>query len=283
MTALSSVHPLILAALVGLASGAHTSIWGMYKDAIHEGFSIARFARSVIVGTTVAILLQVVYALPLPAPGAIVLLFGLAYAAERGLVETWKTFFREEDQAKYFIPMQFQLRDRPVSRRLRALAGIGYASVIGLSLAFIAHLNDGVLGPPTPARVALIGLAVGMLIAVGGAWKDAPKEGFSILKFFRSPAMTVAFAIILSRFTGDYLHIAVAAMGFERAAAETYKKFCFPSRPPGKFAGMPEHHPAMRRHRRYFAPVYFAICVGILALGVAALRTSAPGYAGVWP
>ena len=280
---MSNAHTLLLAALVGLSSGAHASIWGMYKDAIHEGFSAPRFARSVVLGSLAAVVLQSVFSLPLPEPGAMLVLFGLAYAAERGVVETWKTFFRDEDQAKYFIPMQFQIGGRRVSRPLRALAGLGYASVIGLGLLVIARLNDGPLGPPTTVRVALVGLAVGLLVGIGGAWKDAPKEGFDLLKFFRSPAMTVGFALLLGRFTADYLLIAVAAIGYERAAAETYKTFCFPSRPRGKFAGMPEHFPEMRRHRRYFVPAYVAICTGVLVLATLAMQTTSVAYARGWP
>ena len=88
------------AALVGLLSGAHASIWGMYKDAIHEGFAPGRFARSMIVGALCAIAIQSLLRLALDAPGNLVLLFGLAYGAERGVVEVWKTFIRDEDQSK---------------------------------------------------------------------------------------------------------------------------------------------------------------------------------------
>ena len=53
-----------------------------------------------------------------------VVLFGLAYALERGVVEVWKTFVREEDQSKYFIAMQFSIRGVPVaSRGARLTAG----------------------------------------------------------------------------------------------------------------------------------------------------------------
>src|SRR5207237_5096934 len=123
--------------------------------------------------------------------GALVLLFGLAYAAERGLVEVWKTFVREEDQSKYFIPMQFSIGGVPVaSRGARLAAGAGYVLCVALCLATVARL-DVAGAAPTVLRTALVGLAVGTIIAVGGAWKDAPKEGFDPLKFFRSPVMTM--------------------------------------------------------------------------------------------
>jgi hypothetical protein len=129
MTALSP-QSLAVAALVGLLAGTHAAIWGMYKDAIHEGFALGRFSRSVLVGAACAVIVQAALALPLPGAGALVVLFGLAYAAERGLVEVWKTFVREEDQSKYFIPMQFSLRGVPVAGRgARLAAGAAYVAI----------------------------------------------------------------------------------------------------------------------------------------------------------
>lgn len=266
---LSTLAP---ALLVGLLSGTHAAIWGMYKDAIHEGFAPGRFARSVLVGAPCAALVQAALALPLPGAGALVVLFGLSYAAERGLVEVWKTFVREEDQSKYSIPMQFSVRGTPVrSRPLRLAAGLAYVVVVSLCLAAIARLDGGGSGRPPAARMALLGLVVGGIIAVGGAWKDAPKEGFDPIKFFRSPAMTVAFAVLLSRLTDSHLQAAVAAIGFERAAAETYKTFFFPSRPRGKFAGKPVLFPEMLARRRRFVPAYVLIWVAVAASGALAL------------
>src|SRR5262245_57717928 len=99
----------LIALLVGSLSGTHAAIWGMYKDSIHEGFEWPRFMRSVVLGAACAGALQFLFAshLPLPTPHALFVLFGLSYGSERALVEIWKTFVRDEDQSKYFIPMQF--------------------------------------------------------------------------------------------------------------------------------------------------------------------------------
>ena len=113
---LISLDSLAIACAVGLMSGCHASIWGMYKDALHEGFRYGAFVRSIVIGAIVAVILEISFDFPLPAPHALVLLFGLAYAVERGIVEVWKTFIRQEDQSKYFIPMQFCIRGVP--RRL---------------------------------------------------------------------------------------------------------------------------------------------------------------------
>jgi len=268
----ASFDSLAIACAVGLMSGCHTSIWGMYKDALHEGFRITTFVRSIMIGAVAAIAIQAALHLPLPAPDALLLLFGLAYAAERGLVEIWKTFIREEDQSKYFIPMQFSFRGVPVaSMAARLAAGAVSVAAIVISLAVIATLDDTASTLSHLTRAALAGLSVGMLIAAGGSWKDAPSEGFDIIKFFRSPVMTMAYACLVAQITTDYVLIAVAAMGYERATVETYKTFFFPSRPRGKFSGKPVLFPDLLRQRRYFVPVYAAISAGVIVCGAAAL------------
>jgi hypothetical protein len=264
----------MIAGVVGLLSGTHAAIWGMYKDAIHEGFTAGRFARSLVVGSAAAILIQWALALPLPDAAALVVLFGLAYAAERGAVEVWKTFVRDEDQSKYAIPMQFNLLGSPVaSRGARIVAGVAYVGIVLVCLAAVARLDGG---PPLAAhRVALVGLAVGTIIAVGGAWKDAPTEGFEPLKFFRSPCVTGLLALLLSQLTDSHLQAIVAAVGFERATTETYKTFLFPSKPRGKFAGKPILAPQMLLRRQRFVPAYVAIWMAVLAAGGIALRDAA--------
>jgi hypothetical protein len=277
-------HPLAVAAGVGLLAGTHAAIWGMYKDAVHEGFTVARFARSVVVGAAVAVVVQAVFALALPRPAALVVLFGLAYAAERGVVEVWKTFVREEDQSKYHIPMQLSVRGVPVAaRRTRLAVGAAYVLAVALCLGGIARLDHLTPSPSPAARFAIAGLCVGAIVAIGGAWKDAPKEGFDALKFLRSPALTVGFALLLSQLTESHLQAAVGALGYERATAETYKTFFFPARPRGKFAGKPIRYPEMLTRRRYFVPLYVAICAAVLASGMLALREVTPARSAARP
>lgn len=267
------------AALVGVLSGTHASIWGMYKDAAHEGFSRSRFLRSVIVGSTCSMALQLALALPLDRAGSLVLLFGLAYGAERGIVEVWKTFVRDEDQSKYFIPMQFSIRGIPVrNRRLRLAVGAAYVSAVSLCMLVVAGLDGG--GRANRVTAGLVGFAVGLIIAVGGGWKDAPTEGFDAVKFMRSPALTVPLALFLSTVTDSYVLMAIGAMGYERATAETYKTFFFPSRPRGKFSGMPLHYPDMLRRRQYFVPAYAGIWVAVIVAAVLALQAAIATPAG---
>jgi hypothetical protein len=268
-----SLPSLIIAMTVGVLSGVHTAIWGMFKDAIHEGFSINRFVRSIIVGAAVAVVIHVGLPLPLQSASGLLVLFGLAYAAERGIVETWKTFVREEDQSKYTIPMQFSVHGSPVARRgVRLAVGAGYIAIVALCLVAIAHVGRGSPGGATAVKSAGVGLIVGCIIAFGGAWKDAPTEGFDGRKFFRSPCLTMVFALALAQLTDSYLQIAVASIGYERATAETYKTFFFPTKPRGKFAGKPILFPAMVRRRRYFVPAYVAIWIAIIVTGAVAWR-----------
>jgi hypothetical protein len=151
--------------------------------------------------------------------------------------------------------------------------------VIALALVAVARLDAADPAPPRPAVVALLGIGVGMIVAVGGAWKDAPVEGFEPLKFLRSPLVTLGWALVLAQLTGSSIEIAVAALGYERATAESYKTFCFPARPRGKFAGKPVHFPAMLVRRRLFVPVYLAIWTAVAACGAAALRERATARA----
>src|SRR5690606_10954388 len=89
---------LLIAVVVGLIAGAHVSTWGMYKDAIHEGFTWPKYFRSIVLGALVGAVLQAVLGMDLSRAGGVVVFFGLVYAVERLLLELWKSFIREEDQ-----------------------------------------------------------------------------------------------------------------------------------------------------------------------------------------
>ena len=126
-------------------------------------------------------------------------------------------------------------------------------------------------------RIALVASFGGWFSAFGGAFKDAPIEGFETLKFFRSPVSALLWGLLISRFTPSYPIIALSAIGFTVATLETYKTFFFPSVPRGKFAGKPILHPEMLQKRQYFVPLYASIWVGILVTVVSAIRSLDPG------
>lgn len=255
----------LTAVIIGTLAGGHASTWGMYKDAIHEGFTWPKYARSIVVGAVVALVLQWVLAFDLASAGAWVVFFGIVYATERLLLELWKGYIREEDQSKYFIPMQFGVLGKPVkSRPVRWAVLAGVVAVLALSVWGVVALQRTVPDLPPWLVLTTIGAFGGWLTAFGGAWKDAPVEGFETLKFFRSPLISLFWAVIVANFTDSWLYIGVAGAGYSVAAIETYKTFFFPSKPRGKFAGKPITHPEMLKKRLYFVPVYVAIWLVVL-------------------
>jgi hypothetical protein len=119
-----------------------------------------------------------------------------------------------------------------------------------------------------PMQLHVLGKVVeigGWISAFGGAWKDAPSEGFQTLRFFRSPALASLMAMGLAGLTESLLLVTLAATGYTIAMTETCKTFFFPSTPRGKFAGMPIRFSEMLRRRRRFVPLHVAIWAGVLA------------------
>ena len=253
-----------VALVVGLLAGAHTSTWGMYKDSPHEGFAWRKYFRSIVVSAAVALGWEAIVGFDLERAWARVVLFGLTYVTERGLVELYKTFLREEDQSKYFIPMQFHVWGRVVaSRRVRWSVAASWIAAV-LFVAWGLRALQGVETISGWAVVLLIGSIGGWLSAFGGAFKDAPVEGFETFKFFRSPLVALAWASVVACLSTDYLHIALCGLGYTVATIETYKTFFFPHRPRGKFAGKPILFPRFLTWRYRFAPLFAAIWVAVL-------------------
>ena len=257
---------LVCELLVGLSAGAHTSTWGMYKDAIHEGFTVPRYLRSTFVSLAWAPVIAHIAEIDATTAAGIVVLFGVTYAMERATTEFWKTFIRDEDQSKYFIPMQFHVFGHvPRGRVVRLLVGLGYVGV-ALVLLWLAIRVQPVPGTAGPLwQILLVASAGGWFSACAGAFKDAPIEGFEWFKFFRSPLWAAFYGFLVSHFTTSYVLIALAAIGYTVATLETYKTFFFPSKPRGKFAGKPVTHPEMLKTRQKFVPLYAGIWVGVVA------------------
>jgi hypothetical protein len=260
-----------IALALGFIAGLHASTWGMFKDAPHEGFSWGRYFRSALVGAIMAAIAYFIVRPELDSVGARVVFFGAVYVLERGAIEFWKTFLRNEDQSKYFIPMQFAVFGRLVHGRGKRLVigGMVAGAVIAAFLAIHFTSRGGGL-PRSLLLVVLIGSIGGWISAFLGAWKDAPIEGFETLKFFRSPVAAGLYALLLSPFTASYMVIAMASLGYTIATLETYKTFFFPSKPRGKFAGKPILYPEMLQRRQRFAVIYAAIWVFMIGQFVAA-------------
>lgn len=272
---------LLFALAIGALAGLHTATWGMYKDAPHEGFTWFRYFRSPMVACVMALIAYLVAKPDLSRPGQVVLFFGLVYVLERGAIEFWKTFLRDEDQSKYFIPMQFAVFGEVIQGKTQRLL-IGFPMALVIVFVFLGvHWISRRIGPPGGVSMAIVFLVMsisGWISAFLGAWKDAPVEGFETLKFFRSPVAAGVYGVLLAPFTTSYLLVVCAALGFTIATLETYKTFFFPSKPRGKFAGKPILYPDMLERRRPFAILYAGIWALMIAAFVLAYsQPSGPG------
>jgi hypothetical protein len=228
---------LLLLCLVGLMCGLHAATWGGFKDSPFEGFKPVSFVRSVLLGLGAA--LGLALATDLASTQPLLLLVGLCYALERLATEWWKSVLREDDQDAYSIPMRLAVHGRPIDDPGRRHA-IGAMIAIGFLLVWWAARSVQHAVSPLPVwGLVLVAGFGGWLTAVGGAWKDAPVEGFSGWKFLRSPVVATAWAIVLSRFTDDWVLLTMAAGGWSVISIETYKTFLTGGRPPGKFADKP--------------------------------------------
>jgi hypothetical protein len=267
----------IAALLTGLAVGAHAATWGMFKDVPYEGFTARTYSRSVIVGGAVGLIVGLVGDVDPTRASGLVVLFGLTYAIERALVEFYKTFLRDEDQSKYFIPMQVAVGGHLVAQRSRrAQLGVAYGAVVAaVVLAVYAVQHTGLAHGW--ASVLLAGSVGGWISAFGGAWKDAPHEGFSWPKFFRSPLVSLAYAMLLAAMTRSLVFATMGGLGYTVATLETYKTFFKPSTPRGKFAGKEVRHPELLRWRLRFVPVFVAIWVAVIVTFMVAFTESRSG------
>jgi hypothetical protein len=256
--------------LIGLLAGAHTSSWGMYKDAPHEGFTFPKYFRSIVVAALVAVALRLATGFPVDTAAHAAVFFGIVYALERLVVELWKTFIREEDQSKYFIPMQFGVFGTPIeSRAVRWSILLAVVAVIALTVWGVTRLQAAYPNAPKWA-VLLLASAGGWFSAFGGAWKDAPVEGFETFKFFRSPAIATTWSAVMAFFTENWVFIGLAGIGYTVATIETYKTFFFPNKPRGKFAGKPILYPQILEKRKIVAVLYaciWAVMLTLLVLG----------------
>ena len=238
---------IVYAVLLGLVAGTHAATWGAFKDSPFEGFKAVSFARSIALAVAVALVLSTTTDLDTSLDP--VVLLGVLYAGERLATEWWKSFFREDDQTAYAIPMRVAVAGRPVDARLpRYLTAFVVLTGLVLTCWAASALQPAGGGPLW--SLLLVGGVGGWLTAVGGAWKDAPVEGFSGWKFLRSPVVATAWVLMLLPFTHDWVAIAVAAAGLSVLSIETYKTFLTGGRPPGKFDGKPVRPVSGRRRDR---------------------------------
>ena len=176
-----------LSFITALVSGLYTCLWGAFKDAPYEGFKPKTFPRSIYFH--VAIFLPL-YFIPYFSAQfqqlGLVQIFFLIMGLERFLAEIYKGFFRTEDQQKYFVPSRITFFGRPVTSDLLRYGAGGLIVAIVFAFLLIAAPIKSFWG------YLVTGYCTGLLVALGGAYKDAPFEGFKWLKFQRSGVVLAA-------------------------------------------------------------------------------------------
>ena len=256
---------LIAAFGVAALSGLYTSLWGAFKDSPWEGYKPRTFPRSIVFSLAILALLLAVPALRRPTLDLpLVPLFFLVMGLERFLTELYKGCFRTEPQDKYFVPSELHLLGRPVpSRAFRVAAGV---LLVGGVFALLF------LETPITAwwQYLLVAYLTGLLVSGGGAWKDAPFEGFHYFKFHRSGlVLAIAFPIFYwLRDPADPVALGLLIYmngGLERFLVEYYKTY-IQRNMSGKFR---PDLPRVETRRR--EELHYAAWVLILAVAVTAL------------
>jgi len=231
------MHELTLSVLVGAAAGLAMASLGAFKDTAYEGFSARAFARSIVIACLVAALGWAIswpYGRTISPVGG----FLAIIAIERLATEAYKSFIRTPPTGRR-VPSQAAIFGKPVQGRGARLAlGALFTSFVVLLLVAIGQLRTVQPGAPYLA----FGVLCGGLVAMGGAWKDAPIEGWSTLAFARSPLVGGLVGLVASNLPlGTAATSSMAAvtlffvcLGGERITVESYKAF-IRRRCPSKF------------------------------------------------
>ena len=118
------------------------------------------------------------------------------------------------------------------------------------------------------AGFILVGLGAGAACAIGGAYKDAPFEGFLLRKFPRSPLVTASFTPLLFWLGPVQLGFLIFIFwGLERFVVEYYKTY-MQRRKAGKFRDdLPRIQQYLEMREQFHIVALFIIfAVGMLVL-----------------
>lgn len=166
--------------LFGLLGGLLTASWGAFKDTPYEGFSIFSFVRSMLLTSIFYISFLFLLSGTSYAFHDLAVLFS-AVAMERITQEYWKAFFRPKQRKDiYKIPQSFHILGKVLKYRTRLMGGI----LLSILTFYIFNLLFNIKVLDNSWIVP--GLILSAFPSVGGAWKDAPIEGFEVKKFPRS-------------------------------------------------------------------------------------------------
>lgn len=235
--------------LFGMAGGLLTASWGAFKDSPYENFSYRSFLRSIIITTGYYLFFVTTFQHSRYFFQESVMLFS-AIALERITQEYYKAFFRQQARPDiYKIPQPLHIFGKVVSRQKRVIAGLIITVITTLTMVILSHIkyveNSWIL----PL------LLFALIPTLGGAWKDAPIEGFEISKFPRSFLVMLASASALHNLTDNLLILTLGSAGLERVLVEFYKTFISRSTP-GKFITIIKY-PGWIKNRSIFITSYF--------------------------
>jgi hypothetical protein len=235
----------ILSGLIGVIN---MILWGLFGDLLVEKFSFLKILRSISIGVLWSILLFLISPnLPLFIVSLVVI------SMERVTTEIYKALVRLEDQNKYKIPSDLNIK---LNHKLKLFLGLFLISAIMVFLCLIEISIN---------KINLI-FIIGFFVALTGMLKDAPFEGFNLVKFFRSPIIAVIVGILLltlfPAISGKYFLLATA--GGERIISEFYKKI-FRGRIPGKFKDK-EFNKTWQNKRKLLLFIYGLNIIGLIIL-----------------
>jgi hypothetical protein len=218
---------------LGLAAGLHGALYGAYKDSPHESFRWRRFAREIALALASMALLA---NLPAARTQSAFTIYLTIFALTRIVTEFWKLFVRVEPQEGFRIPTQIHCVVGVVHNRLvRLILGFGFlASIYACYAAFTTIPANA----PLAFKGMLVGLGIGIAEAIAGGYKDGAIEGFSWIKFMKSPTFGMIGGLIASGHTSDTAFLLLATIGSMRMFLELLFKMLVRNYTPGKFRAM---------------------------------------------
>lgn len=236
--------------LFGLAGGLVTASWGAFKDSPYEGFNPVSYVRSILLTATYYLGLSSILQGNNFFSSNFVVLFS-AIALERLTQEYSKAFLRRSQRSSvYKIPQSFHYFGVVPSYPKRLVIGFALTCLsIGVMLYLFRQSFSG-------NEWIIPGLILAIIPTIGGAWKDAPIEGFEVAKFPRSFIIMFLSSAVLQNYTNNLLILILGSAGLERVIVEFYKTFVVLSTP-GKFHPSVTHE-AWIEKRWVFAASYFA-------------------------
>ena len=255
---------------VSAISGLYTSLWGAFKDSPYEGLKPKTFPRSIYFNVVIFLVLYFVPPFDARVQAlSLFQLFFLTMGLERFLAEIYKGFFRTEDQDKYFVPSRITFFGTHVaSDLLRYGTGVVIVAVV-FAVTWIDVTVESFVA------VAITAYATGLLVSLGGAYKDAPFEGFMPLKFQRSGFVLALRSPVFYFSNNPAVPISLGFLiymngGLERFVVEYYKTY-IQRNMSGKFRPDLERIQKHLDERERYHYAALAIIAGLVGLYVWAL------------